>query len=88
MLKSLINDATTTPTLLAKEIVFFYGEYAVVALPSILGAAGMKTTEREFKLVSEQVVKVLARVSRVLNHDAIEFDKSAALKRITETKGA
>ena len=51
-------------------------------------AAGMKATDREFGLVSEQVVKILARVSRLLNHDAIVFDESAALKRINETKGA
>ncbi len=57
MLKSIINGATTTPTQLAKEIVFYHGEYAVIALPSILGAAGMKATDREFGLVSEQVVK-------------------------------
>ncbi len=48
MLKSIINGATTTPTQLAKEIVFYHGEYAVIALPSILGAAGMKATDREF----------------------------------------
>ncbi|EHV4965884.1 hypothetical protein K0P32_005063 [Escherichia coli] len=48
----------------------------------------MKATDREFGLVSEQVVKILARVSRLLNHDAIVFDESAALKRINETKGA
>lgn len=66
----------------------YHGEYAVIALPSILGAAGMKATDREFGLVSEQVVKILARVSRLLNHDAIVFDESAALKRINETKGA
>ena len=60
----------------------------VSTLPSILGAAGMKATDREFGLVSEQVVKILARVSRLLNHDAIVFDESAALKRINETKGA
>ncbi|BCU04366.1 TPA: hypothetical protein J0591_003681 [Escherichia coli] len=88
MLKSIINGATTTPAQLAKEIVFYHGEYAVIALPSILGAAGMKATDREFGLVSEQVVKILARVSRLLNHDAISFDESAALKRINETKGA
>lgn len=46
MLKSLINGNTTTPTMLAKEIVFFHGEHAVVALPRILGAAGMIVTER------------------------------------------
>ena len=51
---------------------------------SILGTAGMKATDREFGLVSEQVVKILARVSRLLNHDAIVFDESAALKRINE----
>ncbi len=62
MLKSIINGATTTPAQLAKEIVFYHGEYAVIALPSILGAAGMKATDREFGLVSEQVVKILARV--------------------------
>lgn len=84
MLKSIINGATTTPTQLA----IYHGEYAVIALPSILGAAGMKATDREFGLVSEQVVKILARVSRLLNHDAIVFDESAALKRINETKGA
>ena len=88
MLKSIINRATTTPAQLAKEIVFYHGEYAVIALPSILGTAGMKATDREFGLVSEQVVKILARVSRLLNHDAIVFDESAALKRINETKGA
>ena len=48
----------------------------------------MKATDREFGLVSEQVVKILARVSRLLNHDAIVFDESAALKRINETQGA
>ena len=52
MLKSIINGATTTPAQLAKEIVFYHGEYAVIALPSILGAAGMKATDREFGLVS------------------------------------
>ena len=31
MLKSIINGATTTPTQLAKEIVFYHGEYAVIA---------------------------------------------------------
>ncbi|HBQ9032078.1 TPA: hypothetical protein L9C60_005950, partial [Klebsiella variicola subsp. variicola] len=55
MLKSLINGNTTTPTMLAKEIVFFHGEHAVVALPRILGAAGMSVTEREYGLISEQV---------------------------------
>ncbi|SLV91470.1 hypothetical protein [Klebsiella pneumoniae] len=79
MLKSLINGNTTTPTMLAKEIVFFHGEHAVVALPRILGAAGMSVTEREYGLISEQVV---------LNHDAIKFDEAAASKRINETKGA
>ncbi|ANF12491.1 hypothetical protein [Klebsiella pneumoniae] len=88
MLKSLINGNTTTPTMLAKEIVFFHGEYAVVALPRILGAAGMSVTEREYGLISEQVVKILSRMAKHLNHDAIKFDEAAASKRINETKGA
>ncbi|MBA1092256.1 hypothetical protein H0O60_08535 [Escherichia coli] len=53
MLKSIINGGATTPTMLAKEIVFCHGEHAVVALPNILGAAGISATEREFALVSE-----------------------------------
>ncbi|ECC9190056.1 hypothetical protein DRW71_09735 [Salmonella enterica subsp. diarizonae] len=88
MLKSIINGGATTPTMLAKEIVFCHGEHAVVALPNILGASGISATEREFALVSEQVVKIIARVARLLNHDAIKFDEAAALKRINETKGA
>lgn len=88
MLKSIINGGTTTPTLLAKEIVFCHGEHAVVALPSILGAAGIRTTEREFTMVSEQIVKILARVAKNLNHDIIKFDEAAASQRIIETKGA
>ncbi len=36
MLKSIINGGATTPTMLAKEIVFCHGEHAVVALPNIL----------------------------------------------------
>lgn len=47
MLKSIINGGATTPTMLAKEIVFCHGEHAVVALPNILGAAGISATERE-----------------------------------------
>ncbi|ELY7414476.1 hypothetical protein SOJ79_003995 [Cronobacter sakazakii] len=39
MLKSIINGGATTPTMLAKEIVFCHGEHAVVALRSILGTA-------------------------------------------------
>ncbi|WP_257952598.1 hypothetical protein [Klebsiella pneumoniae] len=88
MLKSLINGNTTTPTMLTKEIVFFHGEHAVVALPRILGAAGMSVTEREYGLISEQVVKILSRMAKHLNHDAIKFDEAAASKRINETKGA
>ncbi len=76
------------PTHLAKEIVFCHGEHAVIALPNILGAAGIYATDREFALVSEQVVKILARVARHLNHDAIKFDEAAASKRINESKGA
>lgn len=88
MLKSIITGGTTTPTMLAKEIVFCHGEHAVMALPSILGAAGISATEREFTLVSEQVVKILTRVAKHLNHDLIKFDEVAASKRINETKGA
>ncbi|WBM72940.1 hypothetical protein OH773_22110 (plasmid) [Buttiauxella sp. WJP83] len=88
MLKSIINGGTTTPTMLAKEIVFCHGEHAVVALPRILGAAGIAATEREFAQVGEQVVKILARVAKHLNHDLIKFDEAAASKRINETKGA
>ncbi|WP_411512060.1 hypothetical protein QM042_02420 [Escherichia coli] len=58
-------------TMLAKEIVFCHGEHAVVALPNILGAAGISTTGCEPLLVSEQVVKIIARVAKHLNHDAI-----------------
>ena len=82
MLKSIINGATTTPAQLAKEIVFYHGEYAVIALPSILGAAGMKATDREFGLVSEQVVKILARVSRLLNHDAKQKEPDHGKRKI------
>lgn len=57
-------------------------------LPDILGAAGISATEREFALVSEQVVKIIARVAKHLNHDAIKFDEAAASKRINESKGA
>ncbi len=60
----------------------------LVALPNILGAAGISATEREFALVSEQVVKIIARVAKHLNHDAIKFDEAAASKRINESKGA
>ena len=74
--------------LVAKEIVFCHGEHAVVALPNILGAAGISATEREFALVSEQVVKIIARVAKHLNHDAITFDEAAASTRINESKGA
>ena len=88
MLKSIINGGATTPTMLAKEIVFCHGEHAVVALPNSLGAAGISATEREFALVSEQVVKIIARVAKHLNHDAIKFDEAAASKRINESKGA
>ena len=56
----------------------------MVALPNILGAAGISATEREFALVSEQVVKIIARVAKHLNHDAIKFDEAAASKRINE----
>lgn len=87
MLKSIINGGATTPTMLAKEIVFCHGEHAA-ALPNILGAAGISATEREFALVSEQVVKIIARVAKHLNHDAIKFDEAAASKRINESKGA
>ncbi|WP_223873351.1 hypothetical protein [Yersinia pestis] len=55
---------------------------------NILGAAGISATEREFALVSEQVVKIIARVAKHLNHDAIKFDEAAASKRINESKGA
>ncbi|MDE8442475.1 hypothetical protein, partial [Klebsiella pneumoniae] len=65
-----------------------HGEHAVVALPRILGAAGMSVTEREYGLISEQVVKILTRMAKHLNHDAIKFDEAAASKRIKETKGA
>ena len=37
---------------------------------------------------SEQVVKILSRMAKHLNHDAIKFDEAAASKRINETKGA
>ncbi|EIV6376106.1 hypothetical protein L9T45_003323 [Salmonella enterica] len=36
MLKSIINGGATTPTMLAKEIVFCHGEHAVVALLAFL----------------------------------------------------
>ncbi|EBM7745629.1 hypothetical protein C5952_02975 [Cronobacter sakazakii] len=87
MLKSIINGGATTPTMLAKEIVFCHGEHAVVALRSILGTAGISATEREYALLSEQVVKILARIAKHLNHDLINFDEAAASKRINETKG-
>ncbi|HEA3503261.1 TPA: hypothetical protein RVT59_004024 [Escherichia coli] len=50
--------------------------------------SGQSATEREFALVSEQVVKIIARVAKHLNHDAIKFDEAAASKRINESKGA
>lgn len=37
-------------------------------------------------MVSEQVVKIIARVAKHLNHDAIKFDEAAASKRINESK--
>ncbi|HFD6792539.1 TPA: hypothetical protein ACF3MX_004627 [Enterobacter hormaechei] len=86
MLKSIINGGATTPTMLAKEIVFCHGEHAVVALPNILGAAGISATEREFALVSEQVVKIIARVAKHLNHDAIKFDEAALRSESTNQK--
>ena len=45
MLKSIINGATTTPAQLAKSV-FYHGEYAVIALPSILGAANESDESR------------------------------------------
>lgn len=87
MIKSIINGSVVTPTQLAKEIVHQYGEYSVSALGKILGAHGNTLTDREFDLVSQQVVKILARVAKHLNHDLIEFHEDAALKHIQDNKG-
>ncbi|EMV85373.1 hypothetical protein EC2865200_4807 [Escherichia coli 2865200] len=43
---------------------------------------------RIFPNKDEQVVKIIARVAKHLNHDAIKFDEAAASKRINESKGA
>ncbi|MDV5598730.1 hypothetical protein QM084_26305 [Klebsiella pneumoniae] len=71
--------------MLAKEIVFFHGEHAVVALPRILGAAGMSVTEREYGLISEQVVRSSPHGQTPQPRNK-EFGETAASKRIRQTK--
>ena len=82
MIRSLFTGHPSTFTALAKEIVFLHGDSAVACLPTILARAGMSATTRELGQVSDQVVKMLARVKKSLNCDSIDWSEEKAAERI------
>lgn len=82
MMKSIFIGTGTTPTQLAKEIVFLHGETAVVSLDQILVVHAMTLTSRERGLLVEQIGKILSRIHKNLNCDSITFDEEGALKRM------
>lgn len=82
MITSIITGKSATPTILAKELVFTYGEYVVVDFRKCIAGHVLALTIREVDLVKEQVLNIIERSAKMMNCDTIKFDRAMAEKEI------
>ena len=86
MITSIINGKSTTPTTLAKELVFTYGEYAVADFKACVSGHKLALTAREVELVKGHVITVIERSAKMMNCDTVTFNRETAEKEIGLTK--
>ncbi|HGL3854416.1 TPA: hypothetical protein ACKE3U_003742 [Klebsiella aerogenes] len=82
MIASIVTGKTTTPTGLAKELVFTYGEYAVSDFNACIIGHKVALTEREVEIVKRHVLTIIERSAKMMNCDTVTFNRTQAEKEI------
>lgn len=86
MITSIVNGKSTTPTALAKELVFTYGEYALSGFKTCISGHKIALTVREVDIVKNHVVTIIERSAKMMNCDTVTFNRELAEKEIGLTK--
>lgn len=86
MITSIVNGKSTTPTALAKELVFTYGEYALSDFKACIVGHKIAMTAREIEIVKGHVINIIERSAKMMNCDTVTFNRELAEKEIGLTK--
>ena len=86
MIASIITGKATTPTALAKELVFTYGEYVVSDFNACIVGHKIALTAREVDIVKGHILTIIERSAKMMNCDTITFNREQAEKEIGITK--
>lgn len=86
MITSIVSGKSTTPSALAKELVFTYGEYAVSDFNACITGHKIALTAREVGIVKSHVITVIERSAKMMNCDTVTFNREMAEKEIGLTK--
>ncbi|HHT4259199.1 TPA: hypothetical protein ACTYZB_004866 [Klebsiella variicola] len=82
MITSIVSGKSTTPTILAKELVFTYGEYVIADFNACIIGHKIGLTTRELELVKKQIIKIMERTAKSFNCDTVTFDRETSEKEI------
>lgn len=86
MIESIVTGKSTTPTTLAKELVFTYGEYVVSDFNACIVGHKVALTAREIDIVKSHVLTIIERSAKMMNCDSVTFNREMAEKEIGLTK--
>ncbi|MBD0905731.1 hypothetical protein DN614_24440 [Klebsiella michiganensis] len=86
MIESIVTGKSTTPTALAKELVFTYGEYVVSDFNACIVGHKVALTAREIDIVKSHVLTIIERSAKMMNCDSVTFNREMAKKEIGLTK--
>ncbi|MGK2894942.1 hypothetical protein [Klebsiella michiganensis] len=86
MIESIVTGKSTTPTALAKELVFTYGEYVVADFNACIVGHKVALTAREIDIVKSHVLTIIERSAKMMNCDSVTFNREMAEKEIGLTK--
>lgn len=86
MIESIVTGKSTTPTALAKELVFTYGEYVVSDFNACIVGHKVALTAREIDIVKSHVLTIIERSAKMMNCDSVTFNREMAEKEIGLTK--
>jgi hypothetical protein len=86
MITSIVTGKPTTPTELAKELVFTYGEYALSDFNACIVGHKIALTAREIEIVKCHVLTIIERSAKMINCDTVTFSREQAEKEIGLTE--